>query len=224
MALPGTVARVSPALEPVTLAGRLVRLEPLGPQHVDGLAVAGAGDRSTYAFSPVPRDAAEARAYVDQALAAHAAGTVLPFAQVSAATGEVLGSTRYLSARWETGRREPDEIEIGGTWLAAPAQRTGVNTEAKLLLLRHAFTVYGVWRVEIVTDADNARSRAAIERLGATFEGVLRNFRRKRGDATTGPQPVPRQTAVYSILPHEWPTIEARLEARLAAHGHGPGA
>ena len=135
---------------------------------------------------------------------------MLPFAQRRLDTGELVGCTRYLDPHWWRGRREPDEIEIGGTWLGARAQRTAVNTEAKLLLLGHAFDVLGVWRVAICTDARNERSRRAIERIGASFEGVLRNHR-LRAD-TDGPSP--RQTAVYSILDSEWPEVQRDLDDR----------
>ena len=108
---------------------------------------------------------------------------------------------------------DPDEVEIGGTWLAAPAQRTGINTEAKLLLLNHAFDTLDVWRVAICTDADNTRSRRAIERIGAQFEGVLRNHRPKYNTAT----PRPRNTAVHAIVREDWPTVRDRLRRRLDA-------
>ena len=202
-------------LERVTLPGRYVRLEPLGHEHVDGLEAAAAA-RDSYGYTTVPDGRAAMTRYIDGLLDDHAAAKVLPFAQVDAVTGTPLGCTRYLSLAWLTGREHPDELEIGGTWLAATAQRTGINTEAKLLLLRHAFTALGVWRVQICTDADNARSRAAIERLGATFEGVLRNHRLLQG-STANPDGAgrPRQTAMYSITPDEWPAVEAGLVARL---------
>jgi RimJ/RimL family protein N-acetyltransferase len=117
-----------------------------------------------------------------------------------------------LDLRWWRGRRQPDEVEIGGTWLSAPEQRTPINTEAKLLLLRYAFEQLGAWRVAICTDADNARSRTAILRLGATYEGILRNHR-LRYNATP---PQPRNTAVYSIIDREWPSVGEHLSTLLA--------
>ena len=105
-----------------------------------------------------------------------------------------------------------DELEIGGTWLASTAQRTAINTEAKYLLLSHAFETIGVWRVAICTDARNERSRTAILRIGATFEGVLRNHRMRYNT----PQPEPRDSAVYSITDGEWPAVRQLLERRLA--------
>lgn len=198
-------------LRPITLTGRHVVLAPLSPEHVDGLVEAASVDRSTYALTMVPDGRDEMAAYVEQLLADQAAARVLPFAQVDARTGRTVGCTRYLDVQWWSGREEPDEIEIGGTWLTAPAQRTAVNTEAKLLLLGYAFDELGVWRVQICTDADNTRSRVAIERIGAAFEGVLRNHRAKYGTST----PQARHTAVYSIIRDEWPSVRTALAERL---------
>lgn len=201
-------------LPPVTLTGEHVRLEPLARDHVDALTDAALADRATFTWTTVPADRPAMERYVETLLAAHADAEVLPFAQVRVATGEVVGCTRYLEPRWFTGRELPDEIEIGGTWLAAAAQRTAVNTEAKLLLFTHAFEVYEVWRVALVTDVRNARSRAAIERVGAQFEGVLRNHRLSAPSGTdSGPRP--RDTAVYSITREEWPGVKTRLHATL---------
>ena len=198
-------------LRPITLTGRHVVLAPLSPDHVDGLVEAASVDRSTYALTLVPDGRDEMAAYVEHLLADHAAARVLPFVQVDARTGRTVGCTRYLDPQWWSGRDEPDEIEIGGTWLTAPAQRTAINTEAKLLLLGNAFDGLGVWRVAICTDADNIRSRAAIERIGANFEGVLRNHRAKYNT----PTPTARHTAVYSIVRDEWPSVRTALADRL---------
>ncbi len=203
-------------LAPVTLAGRHVRLEPLASSHVPGLARAAAIDRATYEFTWVPNGPQETADYVTALRDAQSRAEVLPFAQCHASTGDPVGCTRLMEPRWWRGRAEADEIEIGGTWLAAPAQRTAINTEAKLLLLRHAFEAMGVWRVAICTDARNTRSRIAVERLGATFEGVLRHHR-PRHDA---PAPAPRDSAMYSIIDEEWPAIADGLRRRLeGAHG-----
>jgi RimJ/RimL family protein N-acetyltransferase len=198
-------------IEPFTLTGVHVRLEPLAAHHAPGLAAAAAGDRSTFGFTAVPDGVEEARRYIDQLLGDRDRGLVVPFAQRRLDNGELAGCTRYMELRRWRGRVEPDEVEIGGTWLAAGAQRTAVNTEAKLLLLRHAFESWGVWRVAICTDVRNARSRDAIERLGATFEGVLRSHRlvNQPGEIR------PRDTAVYSIVSDEWPAVRERLVARL---------
>ena len=198
-------------IAPVTLVGRHVRLEPLAEEHADGLAAAAAVDRSSFGLTWVPDGPDATLEYIRSLLDDHTAGLVLPFAQRRVDTGELVGCTRYLDPHWWRGRVEPDEVEIGGTWLGAAAQRTAVNTEAKYLLLRHAFDVLGVWRVAVCTDARNQRSRDAIERIGASFEGILRNHR-LRAD-TDGPSP--RQTAVYSIVADEWPEVKQRLEDRL---------
>ncbi len=196
----------------VTLAGRHVSLEPLSPDHAEGLAAAAAADRSTYDLSPVPDGVDAFTAYIAGLLHDHAHGRVLPFAQRRTDSGELVGCTRYLDPHWWRGRAEPDEIEIGGTWLGAGAQRTPVNTEAKYLLLSHAFETLGVWRVAVCTDERNQRSRDAIERIGATFEGVLRNHRL----ASDTDRPSPRQTAVFSVVADEWPAVKRGLETRLA--------
>jgi len=202
-------------LEPFTLHGRHVRLEPLRPEHAEALLAAADADRSTYGWTAVPADLPAMRRYIDGLLADATARTAVPFTQVDVAHATPIGCTRFLDLRWWAGRDTPAEAEIGGTWLTAAAQRTPVNTEAKLLLLTHAFEVWRVVRLAICTDERNERSRAAIERLGAGFEGVLRNHRQQAGHHTT--PGAPRNTAVYSILPADWPGIRSRLEARL--HG-----
>ncbi|MER5885256.1 GNAT family protein [Streptomyces sp. NPDC001941] len=219
---------------PVTLAGRSVRLEPLSLAHVPQLAAAGAADRTSYAFTPVPHGPDSAEAYVRSALADQEAGRSLVFATVRAHDGLVVGSTRFCELDyWDgpvvwppvtrgplTGGIEavPDTAEIGGTWLAAAAQGTGVNAEAKLLMLAHAFETWGVRRVSLRADARNTRSRAAIERLGAVCEGVRRVH-------TRGLDGLVRGTAFYSILDEEWPTARRTIEARLARarDGREPG-
>jgi N-acetyltransferase len=203
---------VGEVLDPIVLTGRHVQLEPLALDHVDGLVAASTIERGTYDYTDVPADRDAMEYYVERLVDDHASGRVLPFAQRRLDTGDLVGCTRFLEPRWWRGRDEPDEIEIGGTWLAATAQRTAVNTEAKYLLLSHAFEQWNVWRVAICTDEDNARSRTAIERLGARFEGVLRNHRLRYNTAPVEP----RNTAVYSITDAEWPGIKGGLEQRLA--------
>jgi RimJ/RimL family protein N-acetyltransferase len=210
-------------LTPTTLRGRHVVLEPLGERHVAGLVAAAAGDRSTFTFTTVPEPTeASARAYVDAALAQQAAGTGLPFATVRRADGVVVGSTRFLNIEFWAApsgqpvdatqpQTAPDAVEIGSTWLNAAAQRTPVNTEAKLVMLTHAFEVWQVWRVCLKTDERNARSRANIERIGARFEGVLRNH-------TYAADGGVRNTAFYSITSAEWPDVKVRLEAKIASY------
>jgi RimJ/RimL family protein N-acetyltransferase len=211
-------------LEPVVLRGPVVVLEPLGPQHLDGLVAAAAEDRATYGYTKVPDGAAAMAAYVDAALADHAAGTALPFAITLAGEGggRVVGTTRLLdldvldAPRWPPGSgggvpegRVPDVGEVGSTWLAASVQRSAVNTAAKRLVLGHAFDTWGVLRITLKTDARNARSRAAIERLGARFEGI----RRAHVLATDG---TVRDSAYFSILRDEWPGVRAHLDGLLS--------
>lgn len=194
-----------------TLTGRHVQLEQLRTEHVDELVAAANEDRATYTWTAVPPTVDEMTAYVDGLLADQARCNVVPFVQRRVSDGALVGCTRYLQLQWWAGRELPAEVEIGGTWLSASAQRTPINTEAKLLLLRCAFTDFGVNRVAICTDARNTRSRAAIERIGATFEGVLR---RHRGSYVPGEGA--RDSAMYSVIAEEWPAVEAGLEAKLA--------
>ena len=208
-------------LGPVTLAGRLVRLEPLGEPHLDDLlAAALETPAEDLALTTVHRDRAAMQAWLDEALALGRAGRAVPFATVEAASGRVVGTTRFGNVeRWSwpdrRERRPPggaDAVEIGWTWLSRRAWRTGINTEAKLLMLRHAFTAWRVHRVQIKTDERNQRSRTAIERLGARFEGVQRS---QLPSAECGL----RNTAFYSVVEAEWPAVEARLVGLLASHG-----
>ncbi len=208
------------------LVGRTVRLDPLDLEWVDGLVAAANEDRGTYAFTLVPGDVDGMTVYVRSALADEAAGVSLPFVLRRVDTGRVVGSSRFLDLRYWTvpptlagsphvraetvARAVPSTVEIGATWLAASAQRTGVNTEAKLLLLGHAFETWAVERVTVKTDARNARSRRAIERIGARFEGVLRAEQ-------IGYDGAIRDNAWYSIIRPEWPEVRAALERRTRA-------
>lgn len=200
-------------LEVPVLRGARVRLEPLAPAHLEGLVVAAAEDRDTYAWTTVPDGRDETTVYVERLLAARAAGEWIPFVQVSVAEARPVGMTNFLTLRPWPDRPEPYAVEIGGTWLAASAQRTGINVEAKVLLLMHAFEVWGVGRVDFKTDARNRRSRDAIAALGATFEGVLRNWQPSHAAGEDG---LLRDTALFSIVAPEWPDVRARLEQRLA--------
>lgn len=210
MAAP-TAPLPAPPLTLPTLTGRLVRLEPLAPAHLDGLLAAATADPAeAFPFTWVPRTRQALARYLEEAVALGAAGRAIPFATVAAADGRVLGSTRLCNLeRWDWPEPPPDPrpldaLEIGWTWLSRPAQRSGANTEAKLLMLRHAFTALRVRRVTLKTDARNARSRAAIERLGASLDGLLRAHL----PASDGG---PRTSAIFSILEAEWPSVEARL-------------
>ncbi|WNM35257.1 GNAT family protein [Streptomyces sp. Li-HN-5-11] len=198
-------------LQAPVLEGTLVRLEPLEHRHAAELAMAAEEDRDTYAFTWVPR-AQEAEAYIDAAFARAAAGRLAPYAQISLATGRAVGVTAYLEPRsWRTDDRL-DAVEVGFTWLARSAQGTGVNAEAKLLLFRHAFEEWQVSRIDLKTDARNTRSRAAIESVGARFEGVLRNWSRSWVPGEEGRL---RDSAMYSITAAEWPERRPLLEARV---------
>ncbi|MFE1336169.1 GNAT family N-acetyltransferase [Streptomyces sp. NPDC058733] len=199
------------------LEGTLVRLEPLEHRHAAGLAEAAEENRETYAFTWVPR-ADEIERYLDAQLARAAAGRLAPYAQVSRATGRVVGTTSYWDPRSWRDEDRLDAVEIGFTWLAASAQGTGINAEAKLLLFRHAFEEWAVARVDLKTDARNARSRAAIESVGARFEGVLRNWSRSWAP---GEDDRLRDSAIFSITADEWPDRRTRLEQRVARFTRG---
>ena len=189
--------------EPVTLEGRLVRLEPLTMAHADALAeVAFDPDLWRWTLNVIATKD-ELRAYLATALEEQAAGTSVPFVVIEKATGKAIGSTRYGNIE-----RRHRRLEIGWTWYGTAYQRTGVNTECKLLLLTHAFETLGAVRVELKTSALTAPSRAAIRRLGAREEGILR----KHAIANNG---VPRDTVYYSIIDDEWPAVKAGLAARL---------
>jgi RimJ/RimL family protein N-acetyltransferase len=187
------------------LSGKVVRLEPLTESHVDGLAVAAGEDRTTYDWTPVPEGLEGTRAYVRAVLQMQRDCETIPFAQVRVADDAPVGVTRYLTLR-------PHAVEIGGTWLAASAQRTPINTEAKLLLLTHAFETWHLGRVDFKTDARNVRSRNAIARLGATFEGVLHNWQDSHAAGEEGKL---RDSAMFSITDVQWPGVKAELESRL---------
>jgi RimJ/RimL family protein N-acetyltransferase len=211
------VERAPSVVTPVTLEGRWVRLEPLSRSHAAGVLAAASGSRDTYGFTLVPGTAAETTAYIDGALAEQDAGRALPFATVDRARGVVVGGTRLFNIEFwpwppgnpnQRGADRPDVVEIGWTWLSGAAQRTPINTEAKLLMLTHAFDHWRVHRVSLMTDARNQRSRNAILRLGARFDGVLRAARPASDGAI-------RDTAAFSILEAEWPAVRANLEARL---------
>jgi len=204
-------------LPPVLLEGRLVRLEPLTLDHVAGLVEASSGARDSFVYTLVPNGESEAREYVEFALAAQAAGTAVPFATIDQRTGRIVGSTRFFDIEYwdwpegsphQRGAGLPDALEIGFTFLAPEAQRTGINTEAKLLMLTHAFEVWRVHRVRLVTDMRNERSRRAIERLGFHFDGVLRAARTAFDGGI-------RDSAYYSMLDSEWPETKERLTERL---------
>jgi RimJ/RimL family protein N-acetyltransferase len=193
------------------LTGRRVRLEPLEHRHVNGLVAASAADSSLYQWSPVPQDKVEAISYVETALAWRDIGSAVPFAIVRVDDDVVIGSTRFWNLeRWSWPAGHPrhgqvlDACEIGYSWLTRSAIRTAANTEAKLLMLAHAFETWQVLRVCFHTDARNQRSRAALERIGGKFEGILRAHR-MAADYTV------RDSVRYSIVETEWPDVKRRL-------------
>lgn len=194
-------------VEPVVLEGRNVRLEPLTMAHLDALVAVGLDPtlwQYTLTRNLTPDDM---RRYVESALAERHAGHALPFATVERRSGVVVGSTRF-------GAIEPSHrrVEIGWTWIAPAWQRTVMNTEAKYLMLGHAFDVWGCQRVELKTSSTNERSQRAIARIGGTKEGVFRKHM-INADGT------PRDSVYYSIIDDDWPAIRARLEAMMAAYG-----
>jgi RimJ/RimL family protein N-acetyltransferase len=190
--------------QPVTLTGPFVRLEPLTIEHVPALARVGL-DPSIWNWIPTPLPDIDAmRAYVRLALDEQARGLALPFAILDATTGAVVGSTRFANIDAPNRR-----LEIGWTWLAVSHQRSAANTNAKRLLLGHAFDALGAMRVELKTDALNEKSRTAILRIGATQEGIFRKH------LITASGRV-RDTVYFSILDTEWPEVRRRLDARLA--------
>jgi RimJ/RimL family protein N-acetyltransferase len=203
---------------PVTLEGCFVRLEPLTIAHVPALTAAASGPRDTYGWTGVPEGEPATTAYVEAALREQDAGRALPFATVLRESGAVVGTTRFGNIEYwawprdnpnQRGAELPDAVEIGWTWLAASSQRTHANSEAKLLMLRHAFETWRVHRVRLMTDRRNTRSRNAIERIGGKLDGILRAH-------TPGTDGAVRDSAVYSIVEAEWPGVAAALEHRLA--------
>jgi len=206
-------------MELFSLQGHHVRLEPLQTNHIDALAAASSVDPSLYQWSAVPVGSEATRAYVESALAARNAGTAVPFAIVRMADGAVIGSSRFFdiefwpwpAAHPNTQRRMPDGCEIGYTWYTQSAIRTAANTEGKLLMLTHAFESWQMARVCLHTDERNARSRAAMERIGCRFEGILRSHR-------LAVDLIPRNSARYSIVAAEWPEVKARLQEMQARY------
>ena len=190
------------------LLGTRVTLESLSLEHCVALAEAAAEDRATYGFTQVPRGFEAMTLEVQGLLTGFDSGDVVPFALREVASGRLVGMTRFMTLRTRPGDQAPYALEIGGTWLASSAQRTGVNTEAKFLLLRFAFEQWGVSRVELKTDIRNERSRTAVTRLGASFEGVLRHY---QPSLVIGEEERYRDTAMFSIVDDEWPRVKTHI-------------
>jgi RimJ/RimL family protein N-acetyltransferase len=211
--------------EPFTLEGTDVRLEPLAEAHIERLVAAAAEDRTNYQWTYTPEGREEMTAYVVDALRMVESGAHVAFATVrkggrDAPEGDqVVGATRFCEMafwQWPPGASHqrhgvPDVVDIGFTWLSGSAQRSAVNTEAKLLMMGHAFEVWQVHRVGLQTDVRNARSWAAIERIGGQLDGIMRADRPGADDTV-------RTSARFSILASEWPDAKDRLTARLR-HG-----
>ena len=199
----------SPILTCGALAGNIVRLEPLSPEHVPGLQMAAEGAAtSPFATVPAPETVED---YVAHSLARRDTGAYAPFAQVEVATGRVVGHTAYLTPRWM-----PDgrlfAVEVGSSWLSPTARGTAINPAAKLLLLTQALEDWSVDRVDIKTDARNEVARGAIAALGATFEGVLHAW---QPSLAPGEEGRPRDTAMFAITPEQWPGVRTRLAERI---------
>ena len=196
-----------------TLTGNHVQLEQLSLDSAEELTAAGNQHRSTYGWTAVPPTVEGMRRYITGLLDDQRARTAVPFMQRRISDGALVGCTRYLRLEWWAGGDLPSEVEIGGTWLAASAQRTPINTEAKYLLLSNAFDTWNVHRVAICTDLRNTQSQTAILRIGASFEGILRSH---RGSYAPGEENVvARDSAMYSVIRSEWPAVKAALEGRL---------
>jgi RimJ/RimL family protein N-acetyltransferase len=190
---------------PRTLTGRYVQLAPLAAEHADGLAVAARDPAiGAYLMGPPGRTPEALRGQIAELLDHQAEGTDLPFCQIHRSTGAPIGMTRYLRIE-----RPDRKVEIGGTWLDSVWWRTPINTEAKFLLLRHAFEDEEFHRVVIQTDLRNERSQRAIARLGAVREGVMREDR-------LTPSGRFRTSVIFSVIASDWPRVKRRLEARLA--------
>jgi RimJ/RimL family protein N-acetyltransferase len=195
-------------LEPVTLEGREVRLEPITERHVNDLAIVGLEEEIwRYMRYGKMQTTEQLTDWVRELLELQEQGTDLPFAVIYKKTGAAVGCTRYLNTLERS-------LEIGGTWYGLDYQGTLVNTDCKYLLMKHAFEVLGAVRVWFKTDSRNQRSQRAIERLGAVREGVLRNH-------MILPDGYIRDSVVYSVLPNEWPQVKSKLEARLEAKSPG---
>ena len=191
-------------VQPITLQGSIVRLEPLAAEHLDGLAeVAFEPSLWTWTLAQ-PRDREALKAWLDAALANATRGIERPFATVDQATGRPIGSTRFMSIVPEHRR-----LEIGWTWVGLDWQRRGANQEAKLLQLTHAFETLGANRVEFKTDSNNVKANPALASIGATFEGTFRNHMILPGDRI-------RHSNYYSVAVEDWPAAKARLQARVA--------
>lgn len=191
-------------VEPVVLEGTHVRLEPLSLDHYQALCAVGLDGELWKVTASNVRTRDDMRSYIETALRWQSEGTALPFATIDSSSNKVVGSTRFANID-----KRHRRLEIGWTWIARPWQRTPLNTEAKYLMLRHAFEMMGCIRVEFKTDSINERSRAAILRIGAKEEGTLRNHMITASGRI-------RHTVYFSIIDSEWPEVKKKLEEKLA--------
>jgi len=192
-------------VEPVVLEGQEVRLEPLRLDHLEDLCVIGLAPNLWKFIPTLVQNKDDMRAYIELALREQAAGVSLPFATIAKSTGRAIGSTRFMNIE-----RKHLRAEIGSTWIGGEWQRTRVNTEAKYLMLRHAFENWRCHRVELKTDSLNQRSRNAILRIGAKEEGTFRNHMVVQEGRL-------RHTVYFSIIDSEWPGVKKSLEEKLSA-------
>ncbi|HEX7004709.1 MAG TPA: GNAT family N-acetyltransferase [Trueperaceae bacterium] len=195
---------------PTILEGRLIRLEPMAPEHIAPLLAISSRWPEEYALTSTPVDEEQASAYFATAFAEREAGRAYPFTIFGRASGEVIGSTRFADIRWQH-----RNAELGYTWFRPDLHRSGTNVESKLLMLDLAFERLGWVRVQIHTDTRNVRSQRAIEALGAVFEGELRRHMIVKGGFI-------RDTRVYSVVDLDWPRVRERLRSRLIARGVEP--
>lgn len=204
-------------LRQVQLDGKYVTLVPLAMHHAQPLADVANVSRSSYRLTSVPHDLESAQKYIQRAQNSYQSRSVLAFAIVESLVGKVVGTTRFLNIEfWNYPEGHylhrpyymPHVVDIGGTWIGEGYQRTGINTDAKLCMLRYAFEEWHVLRVGFKTDARNQQARANIERLGARMDGIARSHMPSQDGGV-------RDTALYSILYSEWPEVKKRLEAKL---------
>jgi RimJ/RimL family protein N-acetyltransferase len=184
-------------------------------EHVKGLLEAANEDRSTYLYTYIPQSIDDMTLYVGDLLEQWERDEAIPFVQVDVESDTVVGATRFMTIRRDSPKSPPFAVEIGGTWLSGSMQRSGINTEAKLLLLEYAFTTLKVARVDLKTDARNERSRAAILRIGATYEGVLRSF---QPSMVSGEEGLFRDTAMFSVISDEWAGVLESLQWQMSRH------
>jgi N-acetyltransferase len=197
-----------------SLRGDHVVLEPISHDHLEGLVAAATEDPGTYIWTTVPATREQVKTFIRTRMDLREKLSWLTFATRRLADDRIVGSTSFLNIDFWDGAYAtgfPNAVEIGGTWLEKSAQRSAVNTEAKLLMLTHAFEVWGSLRVQLKTDSRNTQSRAGIERLGASFEGILQNHMAAGGTNGTGSI---RHSALYAMTADQWPSIKTGLETK----------